>query len=545
MTALLVPTVEIGGIVDSLAALRAPIEETFTVAGDGMGEALTAMQEISGAFSGLAQTLDADRLSQSIEALGAITGGLAAVSGGGGSDTLQRLDAMAQLLRAPLGRLRKTIGEVEVLAVNARIEAAQVVAANMDFTVFTREMGRLAELAKVALERMGAELSGLLQLTGTAQDGQLSAQREQGADLDRVARHIGASVTQMTARRRDASDIALRIEVASRDIGDRVGAAILALQTGDITRQRVEHVEEALAGVASGPGAETGPICRLQSLQLREAEADFRRDVDRATNELAALTRDAEAVGRLGGGSAPSFLSSLGGDLRRAVELLGHSRAVDQGLQEMLLPVSQRVGEMVAHVETVRSIEADLRIMGLNATLKCGRLGLQGRGLGVIAQTLRGHAGRTAEDARQVMDGLSEIASMASALTAGQTSVDDGLVAMLREAAEVFDQVDRGFAEAHDTLTRQSARASERLRAEADRFLAATAMTIGFARCGERLSRLADVLGAPKELDGVLAAFPHLQQTYTMASQRDVHARFTGGQGSTPMAAQTVDDMFF
>jgi len=49
--------------------------------------------------------------------------------------------------------------------------------------------------------------------------------------------------------------------------------------------------------------------------------------------------------------------------------------------------------------DRLRELEADIRIMGLNTTLECGRLGVPGRPLSAIAQELRDCGSRTASHA--------------------------------------------------------------------------------------------------------------------------------------------------
>src|SRR6202008_3370068 len=71
-------------------------------------------------------------------------------------------------------------------------------------------------------------------------------EKQHGQTLGALAARLSRSLGALAEHREKAAAASADTGVYSRQIAERVGTAVFALQIGDITRQRVEHVEEAL-----------------------------------------------------------------------------------------------------------------------------------------------------------------------------------------------------------------------------------------------------------------------------------------------------------
>jgi hypothetical protein len=533
-----------------LAALRAPIEQTFLSAGRILGDSVTAIGSITAAFHRLNDFLDSEALRAAAADLGGIAGGLTDAQSAGTrqGDVLLTIDRLAQNLDAPLGRLRRIIDEVRMLAVNARIEAAQVDGAGRDFALFTDEIQHLGDLAGASLEKLASELSVVASLANKASGiHSVFADRHRKA-LTAITARLDASLRALDVRRSAAATAATRIQGGAHTVEARIGDMILALQIGDLTRQRLEHAEAALAQTRDAAGT-AGAVCRLQSMQLGNAEHELRAELNRLLTSLDATKAEADGIRRDGrsafgseGDVAGSFLHDLLQDLTIARDVLSEHRQAEEQLRETLRPVSSRLGEMVKHVENVRSIEADMRIMGLNATFKCSRLGSKGRVLGVIAQELRALARLTAEDAARVMSGLQDTFSMAQALSGDdQATAQDAIWDALTRAITAFEIGNQTLHATLGALNHETARAIALLDDTAAVFDGRDTLLGGLTRCAAEADAVATALGHQGHEN-----FDDLLQSYTMASERAVHARFVGGAASagTDQAA-SLDDILF
>ncbi|MEW5726300.1 MAG: hypothetical protein AB1918_00600 [Pseudomonadota bacterium] len=533
-----------------LDTMLGSVEATFLTAGERLGQAVEVLSSVQGSFDGLSALVASEELDGTVRRLADIPSALAAAASANsrGATALQRLDDLARGLDRPLARLRKTVGEVQVLAINGRVEAAHVNAMSTDFSVFTRDMGALASQAMAALDRLGRELEQLNRLTVAARADRDEVARAESDALAEIARRLRASVDAVAYRRRETGEAARRVGELSAANAANIGQAIGALQIGDIARQRVEHVMHALD---NADPARLGPLCRLQAMQLDHAARELGGEVDRARATFARLAADTGALRsraadgfRAGSDGTQSFLHALAADLRDALTAMEAYHRDARALQARLEPVIRTVAAMAAHVRSVRDIEADMRIMGLNATLKCGRLGSRGRALGVIAQALRAQAGHTADYAGQVMAGLEEISAVTTGLA---EAMDAGTVTALKvldDAVTVFEAGGRTMNAALSLLSEKVDQAGAAL-AEVQGCFEGDAMVTCLETGALDLTRLADDLGAPPIQDNQWG--DDLAHSYTMASQREVHARFSGMEvgvgGGSPAAS--LDDIFF
>lgn len=564
----------------------APIEGVFQNAGEHLSQAVDALQRITASFGSLSRRMAEDELVASNERMAAAAAQVAQLAGTAtsGVASLGELTTLTKSIEERINRLKRTISEVEILGINAKIEAAHVTARDVDFTVFTREIGRLAELAGAGLGKLSDELSSLGRLVENARGRQETFEKENQQSLTTIVHRLEANLQKVKDRQTTAADASAGIGEQSRTIGEHIAKVVGDLQIADITRQRVEHVEhgldvvERLLGPSDGMEADlaldqraavVAAVCRLEAAQLKDAQEDFGREVDQIVGNLRALAASAEEIRAQGEavcGSAAvegaSFLTELGRDLDQAKVLLEKFADAHAGIRGITQSVSSGVSEMVKYLAAVHSIEADMRVMGLNATLKCGRLGGEGRALSVIAQELRGFANRTADDSAIIMKGLEQLIAQAEALSNGgeaDASVDvAGLIDGMTTSVRALEAASEGMAAPMASLDSDSRAIGQAL----DRAIA----EVTRPECQEALRQV------HMALDGLAAAVPQtavedvrvikdrvlgiMKGRYTMASEHEIHQLFdqigSGASITTPkvkaVAKQEtadIDDFLF
>lgn len=573
------------GAPDLVAELRrsaAPVEGVFLEVGEHLSGAAALLGTISDSFGDLMARLDGGDLLNAIACLDVAARGVASIGhrSAGSLAKLERMESLVLTIRSRLGRLSKTIAEVRLLSINARVESAHVANRDVDFSVFTHEIGRLSDLAEAGLDNLGQELGALGALVSKVRDGQRRFEHAQRQSLATVNDRISHSLASSDAHRAEAISAVTAIAEEARRIGIRIGDVVMALQIGDITRQRVEHVCEALEAVphrGEMPGEPQGgeqerdglaaAIRRLQADQLAHAATDLEQGAVAAIANLAELRREAESVAVIGSrafggadGAHGSFLLDLSEQMRVAGSLMeGHIRARDD-MDALLHAVSDRVSAMVVHVESVHSIEVDLRIMGLNATLKCGRLGDSGRALSVIAQTLRTYAGSTVADAGELMAGLEDIIAAAHELAAhgsGEAENPDlaGLVGTLCNSAAVLGTAGADMTAALEALIQTLTQVDSELARGGERLAAHDRMVADFLGFAGRLTAMASAVDVDslefKELQRSLLA--QSSARYTMDREREIHLSHAVAQDclddqeTHPFSpsAVSVDDLLF
>lgn len=554
-----------------------PGEEVFLALGQRLDQAIQVINRLTGGLTELSSTVDGDEVQAAAVGLrDAAERVVHLVAGLGEQDgTLGELAVMIGLGLAAIEKLHKTISELAILAINAKIEVAQLMAGNADFQVFTDEIAHLAALAAQDMAKLEQGYGQIGQLVERAQTGRSSFNQHHGQALGEVGQRLQQSLKLVDGHHQRSNEALNTIRTHSDRIGGLIAKAVMSLQGNDIIRQRLEHVAQALdkaADLLSGELSDEDQaqvaaiICRLQAIQLVKAAEQFEGDVTVLLGNLGHLVSDADsmvdhglALGH-GGEDGQSPFDRLQDELGRAQELYGHFEQAREDTRALTVSVSEAVTQMMSHVAAVSDIEADIRLMGLNATLRCGRLGQEGRALVVIAQELRLCANRTQEQAQLVTASLRGLVVMAGALSSadgseagqGAPSVIDVMSLALERLIAVqrsFDDrlpVMIGAAQETKTLLSEVATQTDfhQLLGKEMRRVSAELEVMAGPRCGSDQ----DERALAKRALGLLDSH------YTMASERDIHDLFLTGSDdeaakvSAPAPAGTdadLDDIFF
>jgi len=565
-----------------------PAERAILAIGERLCDASDALGRLTSVFETLPHELDHEDVRDTMQHLGAVAGTLSGIAGTLADEraALEDLAERAKSVGERAQRLHKTVAAVSVLAVNARIAAAHIDAEREDFSIFTVEIARLTATASGTIDRFAHELERLGGQLRSAAASQGAFERAHGADLRGAAARLEACLDAVRRRRDQAAAAAREIGTRSRRIAEGVSAAVRSLQIGDITRQRAEHVGhamEVLAGALAQDGdggwsaalseeqraAVVSTVCRLQSTQAGRAAAEFEHEIRSLTTALLGLADESRAITGLGDrlygaaqqGAGTSFLADLAAELGKAEALMGTCGEARAEVDRVAETASRSLASLVTEIEAVRGIEVDMRLVGLNTALKCGRLGTQGRTLSVIAQELRTYANHTVEDAQAVMAGLREVVGAAEALHRRGVEQSAARMALLGQetAAAVarLDTIGAGLSAALATLEGEGGGVA--------RVLADTAAGItlhedvgrALRAAAQRLEALAaSEAGGDEDADVVRErVLAVLKGHYTMASERDIHDLFTGVETvaghdppTVPLAGKAeanVDDLLF
>ncbi len=555
-------------ISERLGALGVLAEERFLEIGRSLEQAVGIVDRVATTFGTLFAELGGAELARARLDLGEAArriGTLAEVQ----QRRVATLDALTGTVGGMGGRIvemHAVLQEVDVLALNARLVAVGMGEAGAGFLLFAAEIRRSATLARAKLDQLAQELTGADRDLRAARDStQGFAQRYAGA-VQSIPRDLTAGVASIEAHGKVAAGAVAAVGARSEKIGRQVAGAIVALQLGDITRQRIEHANSActlLLDTCAHEAAMPAVVCRLMAAQLLDTADVLDCEADRVVGQLQAMAEDAREVAGLAEQSygtsnrqRGSFLNEVESSVRRAQELFAARHAAHAEVGQRVATVSGAAQRLVGHIAAIRAMEADIRIMGLNTTLKCGRLGAIGRPLSAIAQALRDCGTRTAGLAAAVLAELQHMLATAASLTESARehgeSVAAGVVRGMTEAVQRLNETGQrlagalaGLDEDSDTVGSLLATAVERftVRYEISRVLRQAA--VDCLRLGEPGDG-ADVGDGAASGERILAL---IAGGYTMAREREVHARFaplSGVEQAAPRAAEAeLADMLF
>lgn len=369
--------------------------------------AATALQEIAARLSELAQTLPAE--SALLETIGKST-------------------AEASSLLKPLF---KHIQMITIIARSARIEAASLDGDREGFLAFTQEAYDLGRSVQRSIEGCARDQQRLSEAVASASGRQKEFESRYRAQLMSESAELGAAYSGLRDQRSKSSHLADRASSSTRKIAEAVGSAIISLQAGDSTRQRLEHVSHGLnLASESAPSLVPEPvpgdhgmraICQLQAAQLRDAQHEFGGDVGQIVGALTAILHDAVSVvghGRtLFGGEedgSSSFLTRIKQTLAHASTLIGTCESAGRAVDEALAIVEDTLAKFRQAIAGLAEATVDITLIGMNAGLKASHLGSRGSAFVVIANELKATADQVSAGAgrlRPVLDGIERSAN--------------------------------------------------------------------------------------------------------------------------------------
>ncbi len=564
-------SISLEALIAALAEPREHIESTFVSVGARLSEGATLLNRVTKVFEALPAQLESPELKDAAERLHAVGHEAEAISALFATEQadLARLVEVVTAAHHPIADLRRTVKMMGIVAINARVVAAAVVGDRDDFEVFTTDIAKLSDGANQTLQEFTAVYRQLVDAVESAAQQRQRFETAHAHSLTALAQSLRITLGSVAAQQHLSVESSSETGRVSRQIVGRIAQAVMALQVGDATRQRLEHVEaglEKMCSLLDGDLLEQdaadirAAIGTLEAQQLAAATEAFSSDISEANDALAELASDARSImdrsrSIYGDGAGKSALTQLSTEVRAAAAVLRDCDLERTKLGVVANAVQNTVGILLGHVEAVQEIEANMRLVSLNAAVKCAQLGPRGAALNVIASQLRELTGETVAAAEAAMSGLHEAAELAQSFGATATGAAAGRIGELEQQANgalsLLEAVDRALAEALATLNRDGPIVIRLLGQAANTF--GNHSGIAESMADLQLQLLDQCPGElPQEFAPVLVeTLSDLRNTYTMDAERQIHDGLFGRAVPMPVAANDqpteaeLDDIFF
>jgi uncharacterized protein YukE len=544
----------LSAIAGSLAQCAEQIEGTFVRVGEQLGDGLALFETVSESLGAVSGEMSSDELDDAGEALRRLGDALRRFGNGLSAETeaLQEIAAHNAAASRALCRLGDHVRLIAILARGARIEAASVPSSRGDLGAFAGKIVALTGKARATVDDCGRDhdrLSGLIDDALGRQQDFVAQYRD---ELASVAQRLERSVAALAEGK--ARSVALSADAAahSAKISMAVGGAIIAMQSGDSIRQRLEHCLTGLRLVCAA-AADSRPcrggtggarvalervLRRLEAVQLRETALALKGDVGEIDSALCVVADETGAMIRLGRSfagddqeSSQSCFDRLEAELAQAGELLEKCDAARGGVDRANAALASLLDRFLTTVASLSETVRDIVMIGTNAGLVAARLGGDGLGLVVIAGEIKAVADHIARDA----DDLAPvIGSMQTALATLRDRERRGgydstiLDRTMRRSLGQMRESGARLAEALERLTGDGASFATIVGEGRRMFSRAADSADAIAEGAEALDdeRPAEIPLDPAEAADVAALLrEQVWPAYTMAAERDLHRR--------------------
>jgi cytochrome b len=536
-------------LIERLESARSVIEARFLGAGDVLAEALDGIAALVTKLDDMTHALGPETIGETTRQLADAAAKLHALPSQQRERRagIDRLAALQADLAARMGDMRQSLAYMRAFTISIKITAGSIAHADAEFGVFAQEIALRVESGRAEVDLLDRRLAALKQeLQAAGQRADALAQRC-AAMIPAVPDQLLASAGLMAEHSRRTGAATAEAGKLARDVRRKVARMLSALQIGDITRQRVEHVQAGIAlleigeaGIRPAAAAQIRAIlAALLAAQLDSTLADFSREVTEVRAGLAGLAQDAAAMLRLrdvaygqNAGGAGGMLRDLEQHVGGAVGLVTDIEQATAQARETGHAAAQAAQVLSDRLDAVQAMKSDVLYMALNTTLKSARLGAVGLPLTTIATELRAQAGILEGVANSCVVTLRSLIATTAELAG--TDAEDETSGQTGEApgAALLAAVER-ITTAGDATERDVAALATQGEAVIDLLTRSTDRVAFHDEVGDALAQLAEALrmeaaGAEPSTDEIAAQlqarFAKLGAIYTMAQERDIQA---------------------
>ncbi|WP_440981150.1 type VII secretion target [Shinella sumterensis] len=551
-------------LVSRLEGARSRIEQRFLDGGvvllgvlDVLNRLVASLENLSGSLGGDDTEATTARLLATIDQLTALPG----IE----ETRQQRLAGVAlteKSLGAHIAAMQETLRYLRTFATTAKITGAAI----PDFAGFAEEILERIQFGTREVNALGSKISTLGTVISSASAGGGDALERFRSSVPDIAGNLSRNAADLGTQRRHLSQLAGKVGALARGVQGKVATTLSAMQIGDITRQRIEHCQSALTMLeaeltAGGFDKEasarlTQYIRHLVHAQLAEIARDFERECRTVVQTIRSFGADVDNLMTLyremdagDGASADRAMRTLEADIAAARAVVRDIEQVADKADTLGESTVATVRELLNGVKTIQLVRTDIQYMALNTNLRCSKLGEEGRAINVVTAELRSFSSQLDETAERILTALQSLEEDAGKLGAVGAAAGDSLDARLEDVLGHLRQTGDRMEEDMTALrscavdvTATAGRMVEGLDFNAE---LGDVLADCTARAGDLSGpELPDTTG----LEAVLADLgARIARTYTMVSERDVHARIFGVAAEptpAPAAAGSDEDLF-
>ena len=300
---------------------------------------------------------------------------------------------------------------LRVLAINIKIQGAQIKEGN-DNSVFLAD--RVSELSV----KTNIIMNKLFDCLKTADVSMASISGKIDQHVQKFRGQVEQTenrINNALGRLKDMFDLStglsLNIASCSSEISKRVGEVVMSMQFHDISRQKMEHVAEAMEDICrkieekaefdntcgKHLGAYTSRVSTVQMSQLdliaHEIE-DTEKKMIAALKEISRRTSDqSKEISRTSGAgeteSDDSIIVQFTSEISAVISFLSENAEINRHILEEVKAVSKTVKEISSFTRDVENIAEAIKILALNAQIEAKHIGKSGLALDVLAREIR------------------------------------------------------------------------------------------------------------------------------------------------------------
>lgn len=393
---------------------------------------------------------------------------------------LQAINNHVDPIAAGSETLRKTGMYLRALGVNTAIEISRSKQMLADFSMVSEDTMTLAE----GMRKISDSLTQKVQSISAVLQSTLASTEERMRSLAELVDRAASTAEDAFDKCADLVDRALQAmeqaSALSREVSEKIGTIVMGIQFHDASRQRLEHIIEALTEMAPMLQAAQEPNVAADQRQRQFAEAFVIVQVQKSQlqqliseaeelyeNQRQAFAQIADAIEHytdclqtisIGDEGEKNVLS----DLVSAVTAIDSIQEKGHGLAEEIKKTAAEADGVIVSLATfikdALELSGKVHVNALNSIIHANKFGELGKPLEVLSQDMATVARQVEEVVPVFSSQVSEITSLAQQgaeeFNAAQATEDEQQVFTVSEMVTVFDafreNTTRLLADGHD-----------------------------------------------------------------------------------------------
>lgn len=383
-------------------------------------------------------------------------------------------------IRTPLTGFEKVVRNLSIIGTFIKIEIAKLGKSDTSFNTLSEDVRRIAALvdAKTAslIDKTDIIFPALKQNISLIENYKSQQEGQSRLVMNKISKNL-----EIISQRKDiAAQTILDVSGKWRQITASIGEIVQSIQFHDITRQRIEHISEALKKLkqktadvkkertvlrrvyqslkagrhnSNGNGSYIFPVanliadtCKLQYAQLQNANEDFVAAIEHILKNLDDVALYAgsisEEIMQISGrteSNAGSFIVEMERDVDYLSSSIGAFARIKQDLSEAMNTMTRTAADMSGYMKEMEKISIEMQILALNASIHSAHIGDQGKSLSTLADSIHRLAAQTITMVTEIVTNLQEAVFNAEKLVvmANQESSDSN-----RKTAQIKNSLD-------------------------------------------------------------------------------------------------------
>ncbi len=557
-------------------------EQEFLMIGEKLQEFHCRANDISGWASDVAEKISGPEMNNVRAGFESMSSLVDRLSGGMQSEkeSIRLILSHFKGLGQPLEEFEKVVRILNVLCNFIKIEIAHLALSDTSFFKLSQDVRQMAQVIGNKITSLSEQAEAAvpaLQKNAALMEESKARQHEQSRQ---ILENVRASLSAISAKHDESVLTIQEIRDTWKHLSDHIGEVVLSLQFHDITRQRLEHVVEALdelprkvRELAAGKravrkgGTSALPLFslrrrelvahtfELQAAQLQSARQDMTDAVERVFTNLRLVARDAAAIsekiyaaaGRTNDRNSESFLIGLEKGIDSLAGSADEMIRIRKDLAQAMSVMSQTAEGMSVFAKDMQVIGVEMQRLALNARVHAAHLGDEGATLGVLADSIHQMSQDTTSKVsnvtvhlQAVVENAASLAGMACAQGVESESGQDNIRAQ-------FLGLSAPLKEMEAAIGKQLARVEEfgkKLSSDIEALLASVQMHESLGADMEKVESYLRAqagrlnIGRKEDLSQQKARMlADLSSRYTMQRERKTHSASVGASAAQPKSA--------